>query len=136
MRQRGRRSAASMAVAPGLTVLETRRPAPPAGLTEAETAVWRETVAAVPVGWFTKATYPVLRAFCRRAARAEVLAEQANRFQPAWIKEEGGLQRLDKPMRLTQQAQRNPKAAARAMENTFNGPPPWKWEKAGTSKRR
>jgi hypothetical protein len=96
MGQRGRKSAAATELQPALTVLETRRSPPPPGLTEAEVAVWRETIAAAPSGWFTKAHHPLLKAFCRHTARAEMLAQQVNAFRPEWIGEEGGLQRLDK----------------------------------------
>jgi hypothetical protein len=134
MGSRGHKSTAETLTQPGLTVLETRRSPPPPGLTEAEAAVWRETMAAAPSGWFTKASYPVLKAFCRHTARAELLAQQVNGFQPEWITSDGGLERLNKllamaeresraltacarAMRLTQQSQYGPRAAATAVQN-------------------
>src|SRR5215207_9317547 len=130
-----------MSVAPALTVLETRRAPPPAELTEAEAAVWRDAMGCHRAGWFNKGQFPLLKAYCRHSARAELLAEQVNSFKPEWLAEDGGLERLDAllkmaeresramsslatRMRVTQQAQYGPKAAATALE-AAPGRRPW-----------
>src|SRR3954470_8039061 len=115
MRQRGRKSSAEMSIQPGLSVIETRRSPPPRELTEAEATVWRETVGCVPAGWFTRATFPLLKAYCRHTARAEMLAELVNSFRPEWIAEEGGMQRLDKLLAMAERESRALTACARSM---------------------
>jgi hypothetical protein len=142
MRQRGRKSAASMEVQPALSVLEVRRPSPPLGLTEVEAAIWHDVVACHPAGWFNKAQFPLLKAYCRHAGRAEMLAGQISGFQPEWLAAEGGLERFDAllrmaeresramsslatRMRITHQAQRDPNTAGRAVRNEPSGPFPW-----------
>ena len=136
----GRPSAASLAAVP--VPLATRRPPPPEGLLQAEATVWRDIVGAMPANWFTRESYPVLKAFCRHTARADMLAGLLADFTPEWIKVEGGLQRLDKllgmaaretttatacarALRLTQQARIQPRGAGRAMANNPAGPRPW-----------
>jgi hypothetical protein len=142
MGQRGRKSGAEMSVSPALTVLETRRPSPPADLTEAEAAIWRDTVGCLPAGWFTKAQHPLLRAYCQHSARSQMFAAQVNAFRPEWLAEEGGLERfntllkmaeresramssLATRMRITQHAQRDPSTAGRAARDAVAGPRPW-----------
>src|SRR5215207_10071136 len=132
-----------MSVAPALTVLETRRAPPPAELTEAEAAVWRDAMGCHRAGWFNKGQFPLLKAYCRHFARAELLAEQVNSFRPEWLSQEGGLERFDAlltmaeresralsslatRMRITQQSQYGERAAATAVRDANGlGPRPW-----------
>lgn len=140
MGQRGRKSAESL-VQPLL--IETRRPAPPPELNEAEGEVWRDTVGTMPAGWFSRAQYPILVAYCRHTVRATQLAREVAKFRPEWITEAGGLERLDKllsmaeretrtvtacarSMRLTHQAQIQPRGAGRALTKmSADNPRPW-----------
>lgn len=136
----GRQSAASLAAVP--VPLATRRPPPPEGLLRAEAGVWRDVVGAMPSDWFTRESYPVLTAYCRHTARADMLAGLLADFTPEWIKIEGGLQRLDKllamaaretttatacarALRLTQQARIQPRGAGRAMARSPGEKRPW-----------
>ena len=73
MAQRGRRSGASLAI---VTPLDTRRPAPPADLTEAQAAMWRDTVSSVPHDWFGRECFPILAGYCRHVVRARRLDEE------------------------------------------------------------
>ena len=140
MTKPGRKSAASLASVP--VPLASRRPPPPERLLEAEAIVWRDVVGAMPADWFTRESYPVLTAFCRHTARADMLAGLLADFTSEWIKVEGGLQRLDKllamaaretttatacarALRLTQQARIQPRGAGRAMAKNPGGPRPW-----------
>lgn len=140
MGSRGRKSADAMA-AGALAVLETRRPAPPRNLSEAEGAVWRDTVACMPAGWFTRSQYPILIAYCRHTVRSETMAAHICAFRSEWLKDDGGLARLDKlmamaeretraltacarSMRLTHQAQILPRTAGTAARQ-YTGPRPW-----------
>ena len=123
-------------------LIETRRPDPPAKLTEAEGEVWRDVTGTMPLGWFSRAQYPILLAYCRHSARADMLAQLVNEFEPEWLTVEGGVERLNKlltmaeretrsatacarSMRLTHQAQIQPRGAGRALANESGRPRPW-----------
>lgn len=140
MRKRGPKSGAELATTPVL--IEARRPPPPADLAELEAEVWRDTVGTMPAGWFCKSQYPILIAYCRHTVRAAQLAGLVAAFEPKWIKADGGLERLDKllamaeretraltacarSMRLTHQAQIQPRGAGRALANSGDGERPW-----------
>jgi hypothetical protein len=83
-----------------------------------------------------------LDAFCRHVVSADRLTSLVEAFNDDWVRETGGLQRLDKllamreresravvmcarSMRLTQQAQMHPRSAGRALANSPGGPRPW-----------
>lgn len=140
MTKRGRRSSADLASRPVL--IEAHRPAPPEGFGEVEARIWVDTVGTMPLGWFSRAQYPILVAYCRHAARAEQMAAHIASFKPDWIKEEGGPEMLNKllamaeretraltacarSMRLTQQAQIQPRSAGRATADDHGGPKLW-----------
>ena len=73
MRQRGRKSAAALAVVP--IDARQQRPEPPKRLSRAEKAVWRETTAAVRPDWFWSSEF-LLEIFCRSVVLERWLAEQ------------------------------------------------------------
>lgn len=140
MGQRGKKSATELATRP--TLIESRRPSPPADLNETEAAIWRDTIGTMPLGWIVKAQYPILAAYCRHTARAMALAVQIEGFDLDWVTVEGGLQRLDKllamaeretraltacarAMRLTHQSMILPRGAGRQMAGAPRGPLPW-----------
>lgn len=140
MTKRGPKSAASIASAP--ISPEPRRPPPPHDLKGKEEQVWRDTVATMPGDWFDRVHEPMLKAFCRHVVSADRLTLLVEAFKDDWLREEGGLQRLDKllamreresravvmcarSMRLTQQAQMHPRSAGRAVANATSGPRPW-----------
>jgi hypothetical protein len=139
MGSRGPRSSAELG---RLTVIEVRRPKPPAELTEAEAAIWRDVVGCMPGDWFPRSTHPILANYCRHVARAAMLAEQINRFEPEWLAAEGGPQRLNlllamaeretraitacaRALRLTPQSQIRPTRAGTAARGPGDGPRPW-----------
>lgn len=72
MIQRGRKSAAGLAV---VTPLPGQRTAAPKSLSEAEAAVWRAVVATKPADWFSADSHPLLIAYCRHAAMADLLSD-------------------------------------------------------------
>lgn len=140
MTKRGRKSAAELAVVP--VSIDARRPPPPEQFGAKEAQVWRDTVAAAPAGWFHRAHEPMLAAYCRHVVAADRLALLVDSFKDEWIKEDGGLQRLDKllvmreresraiilcarTMRLTHQAQMHPRSAGRASASATDRPKPW-----------
>lgn len=142
MGSRGRKSSNELATIPVL--IETRRPSPPAELTEAEGAIWRDVTGTMPFGWFSKSQFPILVSYCRHACRASFLAAEINRFDGEWLKADGGVERLNRllamaeretraltscarTMRLTHQAQILPRGAGRLMVGGQQGCPPWEW---------
>lgn len=140
MGTRGRKSGAELST---LRVISVKRPGPPADLTETEQQIWREIVGCMPAGFFRRAQFPILANYARHVARAALLAGEINRFEPAWLRKEGGVQRFDlllrmaeretragtacaRSLRLTIQSQRHPSTAGTAMRSVSQYPPPWK----------
>jgi hypothetical protein len=118
MGTRGRKSSAELATKPPLAILSERRPSPPADLTEAEGAVWSDTAGCMPAGWISKAQMPLLTAYCRHVVRASFLAEQIAKFKPEWLKEPGGLERLDKFLQMADRETKALNACARSLRLT------------------
>jgi hypothetical protein len=123
-------------------VLQDSRQRAPATLTEAEAVIWAETVGVMPSGWLTRAQTPLLVAYCRHAARSDLLAQQVNRFRPAWLKEAGGIERFNRllvmaeretkamtsaarSLRLTPQSQYGPRKGARLSDDAVSLRKPW-----------
>jgi hypothetical protein len=137
--KRGRRSANDL----GTVIIDASRttpPSPPAELTDAQAAVWRDTV--IAANWLSRAAHPILIAYCRHVCRARLLEMQIAKFEMRWTRAHGGLERLDRllamaeretraatacarALRITPQAQMHPRTAGRAVENLPNGPMPW-----------
>lgn len=139
MGARGKPSSAELATTP--IPLAGRKAPPPAELGEREAAVWRNVVATLPADWFARHHHPMLIAYCRHTVRANDLAQKIEKFDDAWLKIEGGLGRFDKllqmaaretssmlacarSMRITHQAQIQPRTAARRMDGGGR-PRPW-----------
>jgi hypothetical protein len=140
MAQRGRKSAASLAIVSAIT--ESLPPAPDC-LTDDQKAEWESITASLPAGWFKREQYGLLAAYCQHATAAKLLARMIDTYHPAWLAEPAGLARFDKllgmreretkamaalatRMRLTQQARYQPAGAARATANTGTGKSrPW-----------
>lgn len=71
MRQRGRKSAAALAVvAPAIT----ERPEPPKELTAEEAEEWRAVVDRMPPDWFPRETHGLLVQYCRHRIMARRIA--------------------------------------------------------------
>ena len=138
--KRGRKSVAELSI----VVDPSRRlpPPVPAELTDAQAAVWRDTVGSLPGNWMTRAAHPLLIEFCRHACRARLLEMQIAGFEVEWTSVDGGLERLDRmlamaeretraavslarALRLTPQSQIYPRTAGRAIDNMPSGPRPW-----------
>jgi hypothetical protein len=79
MRQRGRKSAASFAVATVEPIELVERQRAPHDLTDEETEVWAAVVNSEPADWFTPATAPILGQYCRHAVHARRVAELLER---------------------------------------------------------
>jgi hypothetical protein len=79
MRQRGRKSAAQLAVVP---VVTSELPSPPARLSAAEKRVWRETIALFPAHTFLSCL-PVLECYVGAVVMERDLAAQLRATGPA-----------------------------------------------------
>jgi hypothetical protein len=140
MAQRGRKSAASLAVVPvGMSI--ARLP-PSAQLTSEQRRIWLETVNARPAEWFGPEQVPLLEGYCRHAAYAAALAGEINQCGPDGLQEDDGLKRLralldmhEKEvramsslatrLRLTNQALYDERTAARSRHKLGSGMKPW-----------
>lgn len=106
MKQRGRQSAAAMAVAvidapPGMPRL-----AAPAHLSDAERAVWAEVVNDQPAEVFTVTHAPLLEMYCRHIVQARVLADELLHFERSWLADKDGLARYDKLLKMNEREAR------------------------------
>ena len=80
MRQRGRKSSASLSVSRST---EGRRPPPPAYLDASATKLWKAIVTDSPSEWFTVAQEPLLAGFCSHASTAEFISKLIENERPA-----------------------------------------------------
>ncbi|MFG5862719.1 hypothetical protein [Metapseudomonas sp. CR1201] len=142
MAERGKKSVASLAVAAPVGI--DRRQAPPASLTAAQKAEWVAVVNARPADWFGDEHAGMLSQYCRHKVQADLIAQQLEQFDPAWLVDDEGLKRFDKlgamleretramnallrSMRLTQQSLYNAKSGNTASEKS-KGKKPWQVE--------
>lgn len=95
MATRGRKSAASLAVAVPAQELQ-RLPEPPSYLTPEQDDVWRMVVASRGGDLIAPESYPVLVEYCRAVISANQVAAQLDAFDPEWAKDDEGLKRWDK----------------------------------------
>jgi hypothetical protein len=77
MKQRGRKSAAALEIAPLATAVLERveRQKPPHDLQDEEVEVWAAVVGAEPADWFSPSTVPILAQYCRHVVHARRVAE-------------------------------------------------------------
>jgi len=134
---RGRKSAESLAI---VTFAAGK---PPDGMPEAEAVVWRAVVSTEDRQHFrTRSLQLLLTDFCRHVVMAERLSALADAFEDEWLKADGGLERLERilkmrdreargaadkatKLRLTNQARYTPHGAASAAAKTSMYDPPW-----------
>ena len=141
MAQRGRKSAAQLAVsrvAPALS--ESRLPAP-THLSDAEREIWLEVVNDQPASAFTPTHGPLLELYCRHIVQARILADEIMNFDRTWLADDDGLKRYDTllkmqeregraasslatRLRITRQAV-DQQTIARAMVNAPKARKPW-----------
>jgi len=69
--KRGRKAAADVGIVPIMP--GDAKPRPPEGMPEAEADVWRQTVAAMPVRYFGREVWPVLRGLCKQVVLRDML---------------------------------------------------------------
>lgn len=114
--QRGRKSAASLAVASPLNINPRLAPAP--DLTPAQRAVWLAVVNSKPADWFGEEHGPMLAQYCRHKVMADLIAQQQEQFDPAWMTDDEGLKRADKLSAMMERETRAMNALLRSMRLT------------------
>lgn len=116
MRQRGRKSAASLEVVSS-NISPIERPPVPDDLTDEQAEVWRKITNRMPADWFPAETWPLLAMYCRHvvtARRVAQLIEQAeespdtevetlDRLYKMQERESRAMASLATKMRITQQ---------------------------------
>jgi phage terminase small subunit len=132
MKQRGRKSAASMSVV--CIDVAMQRPNPPKHLLPEVAEVWRTTVNAMRPGWFGGETHVLLELYCGHVAVANQLSkaidatgmkdldrlEQLCRMRE---RESAMLCRLATKLRLTKQSSADSRTPKNA--EPYTGPRPW-----------
>ena len=140
MKQRGRKSAASLSVVASESIF--KRPEPPKKLSDAEGEIWKAVVATKPADWFSNDNLPLLADYCRHIIRQDKLSEMINSHSvyasdPEAIKVYDKLLRLSDmetkaiamlatKMRLAQQSKYGARAAETASRRVVAKKP---WEK-------
>ncbi len=137
MQQRGRKSAASLAIVAGSI---DGRPRAPEDLTDCQREVWDRTVSNEAADVFRTATLQqLLKEYCRHVASAEKLAGMIEAMEAVPINDLGDYDRLLKmrdretkaladkatKLRLTNQSRYTPQAAATAAKNAQTERKPW-----------
>lgn len=95
MNQRGRKSAASLAV------VDDSQSAfgsvmPPPMLSPAERVAWQGIVGSKPMDWFGMEHVPMLVVLVKHICQATVIDEQIKAFDPEWMATDEGLRRYEK----------------------------------------
>jgi len=143
MAQRGRKSAAELAVAAIVAPVNSEsRLTAPVHLTDAEREVWLQVVNDQPANAFTPTHSPLLEQYCRHVVQSRLLADEILNFDRAWLADDDGLKRYDRllamqeregraasslatRLRITRQATVDPKTAGRASRNQARARKPW-----------
>lgn len=142
MAKRGRKSTAELATAPVELDAKRQRPPAPDGLDEAERAIWKRVVSAMPGGWFGPEHREMLTRYCEHQCRAERFSKVARKLITRDDLTRDDIDDLDKccrmaeresraalalarSMRITHQAQLRAETASTRRQNTTATPPPW-----------
>ena len=134
MQQRGRKSAASLAV---VSTLVQKRQEPPSHLTADQKDLWRRVVETKPAEWFGDDSAPLLVEYTRAVSMCDRLErevaaaiesgdiEVTERMLKMRDREAGRAAKLAAALRLTQQSRYTPQAAATANKRTLHAAKPW-----------
>lgn len=143
MAQRGRKSAAAVAVASqlGPAFAENRMRAS-LHLSDAEQTVWARLVNDSPAGAFTETHRDMMELYCQHIVTAQLLDDEIKAFDREWLRDEDGLKRYDRllamrerearsasslatRLRITRQATADPKTVGRAHNAVSRSRKPW-----------
>lgn len=143
MAQRGRKSAASLAVeAQVASVTSHARLAPSPQLSDAEQVIWCRLVGDQPAAAFSEVHRDMLDLYCQHVASAQVLDDEIKAFDREWLRDSEGLKRYDTllkmrerevrsasslatRLRITRQATTDPKTVGRANNSMGKSRKPW-----------
>lgn len=143
MAQRGRKSAASVAVVAQVgPVVSESRLLPSLHLSDAEQTVWARLVNDHPASAFTETHRDLIELYCQHIVQAQLLADEIQSFDRVWLADDDGLKRYDRMLamrerevrsasslatrlRITRQATTDPKTVGRANASTARGKKPW-----------
>lgn len=143
MAQRGRKSAAQIAVAAQVgPVTHENRLRPSAHLSDAEQLVWARLVNDHPASAFTETHRDMLELYCQHVIQAQLLSDEIQAFDRAWLADDEGLKRYDRllamrerevrsasslatRLRITRQATADPKTVGRANSAMGRSRKPW-----------
>lgn len=143
MAQRGRKSAAALEVAAQVVALRSdARLMPSAHLSDAEQTVWARLVNDHPATAFTETHRDMLDLYCQHITQAQVLSDEVQAFDRAWLADDEGLKRYDMllkmrerevrsasslatRLRITRQATIDPKTVGRANTSMGRSRKPW-----------
>lgn len=143
MAQRGRKSAAAVAVVAQVgPVVSEQRLLPSLHLSDAEQVVWARLVNDHPASAFTETHRDMLELYCQHVVQAQLLADEIQNFDRAWLADDDGLKRYDRMLamrerevrsasslatrlRITRQATADPKTVGRANASKARSKKPW-----------
>lgn len=107
---------------------------PPEGMSQAETDVWLDVLRCLPLDFIARESAELLAGYCRHAVSTRDISTMIARFNPKWLRVDGGIARYEKllrmrsvesramlacarSLRLTSQSRVDPKTAGRARRN-------------------
>lgn len=143
MAQRGRKSAASVAVVAQVgPVVSEKRLLPSLHLSDAEQTVWARLVNDHPSSAFTETHRDLIELYCQHIVQAQLLADEIQNFDRVWLADDDGLKRYDRMLamrerevrsasslatrlRITRQATTDPKTVGRANAGAARSKKPW-----------
>ncbi len=143
MAQRGRKSAASLAVQAQVAPISAdSRLMAPLHMSDAERGVWIEVVNDQPASAFSPTHSPLLELYCRHIVQARILSDELANFDRAWMADDDGLKRYDMllkmaeresraasslatRLRITRQAVEHPTTVGRSINSQAKSRKPW-----------
>ena len=104
MDQRGRKSAAAIAIISESGIETDRRPHPPASFTADQAQEWTEIVNRLPADWFPRETLPMLELYCCHAVTARKIEQLILQTEKA---EEFDIGQYDRLLKMRERESRN-----------------------------
>jgi hypothetical protein len=121
MGERGRKSAASLAIIQAGGVTSVPRPAAPDDLTEEQAHEWRCIVNRMPADWFPRETHGMLAHYCRHICTARRIAQMIEDFESKPSEDEGWLDTYDKLLKMQEREGRAMSSLATRMRVSQQG---------------
>ena len=103
MIHRGRKSAAELSI---ISAEPAFRPKAPSELTSEQAAEWKSIVNHMPANWFGRESHSLLIAYLRHWSNARLIAAEIERFAPAWLGRDDGLDRYEQLLKIADREHR------------------------------